>query len=216
MKSQKTTKDQLLVLIKKRAGITFEAIKESFTISEPAIRKHLSEMEKQGLIMKKKQKQKIGRPFFTYDLTGKGHGLFPNQYESLPVEILEDLEDLQGSQAVEALLNKRMDREVQELQNGLTSAVDFEEKIEKLVELQNKSGYLVDVEKTPEGHFILTNYNCPIANIAFKYQQVCSNEKTVYSRVFKESTVIPETLITKGEHACKWIIKVPESSRIKD
>src|SRR5699024_9377249 len=127
-------------------------------------------------------------------------------------EILEDLEELQGPQAVKALLDRRMDREVQELQKGLTDAVEFEEKIEKLVQLQNKSGYMVDVQKTPEGHFVLTNFNCPIANIAFKYRQVCSNEETVYSRIFEDSTVIPETLITKGESTCKWTIKVPESS----
>lgn len=207
MKNCKTTKDQLLMLFKKNDGITIEEIMKNFTISEPAIRKHLHELVKQGLVSKEQHKQKIGRPFFTYGLTRKGHGLFPNQYESLPVTLLEDLENLQGPQAVRALLNKRMEREQEELQEGLTDSEEFEDKIAALVELQNNNGYMLEVERTQEGHFILTNFNCPIANIAHKYRQVCTNEKKIYSSVFPNSEVIPQNFITAGDHVCKWMIK---------
>lgn len=209
MKNCKTTKDQLLMLFKKSDGITIEEIMKAFTISEPAIRKHLYELEKQGLVLKKQHKQKIGRPFFTYELTKKGHGLFPNQYESLPVELLEDLEDLQGPQAVRALLNKRLEREQEELREELKQFKQFEDKITALVDLQNRNGYMIEVEKNADGHFILTNFNCPIANIAHKYRQVCTNEKKLYSNVFENSEVVPETFITTGDHVCKWMIKVP-------
>lgn len=210
MKNCKTTKDQLLMLLKKNDGITIEEIMEYFSISEPAIRKHLHEMERQGLVLKNAQKQKIGRPFFTYDLTEKGHGLFPNQYESLPVELLEDLEALQGPEAVKALLNKRMEREKQELQRELIEADKFEDKVQILVQLQNSSGYMVEIEREANGDYKLRNFNCPIANIAHKYTQVCSNEKQIYKSVFEDSEVIPKTYITAGDNVCTWIIKEPK------
>ena len=206
----KTTKDQLLMLLKKQSGITFEEIMGFFNISEPAIRKHLSEMEKQEIIKKSKQKQKIGRPYFTYQLTKKGHGLFPNQFESLPVELLDDLAELQGPDAVRALLHKRMLREEEEMREQLSDTLSFEERVEALVELQNSKGYMVDIEKTAEGDFKLTNYNCPIANIAYRYRQVCTNEKTLYNRLFDSSEVVPQNYITKGAHVCKWMIKAPK------
>ncbi|MHA6251940.1 helix-turn-helix transcriptional regulator [Oceanobacillus sp. CAU 1775] len=209
MISTKTTKDQLLMLIKKHSGITFEEIKEFFSISEPAIRKHLTEMEKQAIIEKHAQKQKIGRPYYTYELTKKGHGLFPNQYESLPVELLDDLAELQGPDAVHALLDQRRLREEEELREQLAEAENFEEKIKTLVQLQNNKGYMVEIEETPEGDFKLTNFNCPISNIAYHYRQVCKNEKTIYNNLFDSSEVIPQNYITTGAQVCKWLIKAP-------
>lgn len=211
MEKVKTTKDQLLILFKKNNGITIDEIMEHFTISETAIRKHLHELEKQKLIVKTAHKQDIGRPFFTYTLTKKGHGTFPNQYESLPVELLEDLEELQGTKAVRELLYKRMERQEKEFLEELDTT-GFEDKVNALVEFQNSTGYMVEVVKSPEGHYTLTNYNCPIANIAHKYRQVCSNEKKLYNRIFEESDVIPHAFITTGAHVCQWTIKAPQKN----
>lgn len=196
------------MLFKKSNGITMEDVMEHFTISEAAIRKHLHELERQNLIAKKVHKQKIGRPYHSYALTEKGHGTFPNQYESLPVELLEDLEELQGPQAVRALLYKRMERQATEFQVEI-AVTGFENRISALVEYQNSTGYMVEVEKTPEGHYSLMNYNCPIANIAHKYRQVCSNEKKIYNQLFEQSEVVSEKLITTGDYVCKWLIKAP-------
>lgn len=204
----KTTKDKLLMILKKNKAITIDQIMQIITISEPAVRKHLHELEKQGLLIKKSNKQNIGRPFYTYELSKKGHGIFPNQYEGMPVELLKDLEELQGPDSVKALLYKRMEREESNLLAEL-DGIDFEQKVEKLVELQNKAGYMLEVMKTPEGDYVLTNFNCPIANIAHHFRQVCSNEKVMYNHVFEESEVLPESLITSGAHVCKWIIKAP-------
>lgn len=205
----KTTKEKLLNILKRNKDITIEQIMEYFSISEAAIRKHLHELERQELIKKTAHKQQIGRPFYTYSLTKKGHGQFPNQYERLPVELLEDLEELQGPEVVEALLFKRMEREGDKLAEEMAGK-SFEEKVYKLVELQNEAGYMLEVEKTADGDFLLTNFNCPIANIAFRYRQVCSNEKVMYNRVFDEADVVLEEHMAKGSHVCRWVIKAPE------
>ncbi|MCF3943260.1 helix-turn-helix transcriptional regulator [Oceanobacillus alkalisoli] len=206
---KKTTKERLILILKKNKAVTMDELMAFFTISEPAVRKHLHELESEELIKKRKHKQKIGRPFYTYELTEKGHGQFPNQYEQLPVELLHDLEELQGPELVTALLDKRMEREEDELLTKLDGK-DFDEKVHHLVEAQNNVGYMIEVEKTSDGDYILTNYNCPIVNIAKAYQQVCSNEKIMYNRLFHESNVVPEEYITTGSHICRWVIKAPK------
>ena len=206
---KKTTKERLILILKKNKSLTMDELMGFFTISEPAVRKHLHELENQELIKKKKHKQAIGRPYYTYELTKKGHGQFPNQYEQLPVELLRDLEELQGPDSVKALLNKRMEREQSELLAKL-GGKSFDEKVHELVEVQNDAGYMVEIEKTSDGDYILTNYNCPIVNIAKEYHHVCSNEKVIYNRVFDESEVHPEGYITTGSPVCKWVIKAPK------
>lgn len=207
----KTTKEKLLVILKKNKAITIEAIMEHFTVSEAAIRKHLNELESQELIKKTAHKQKIGRPYYTYELTEKGHGQFPNQYEQLPVELLEDLEELHGVETVEILFEKRMKREKAHLLEELEGK-ELDEKVQQFAEIQNEAGYMLEVEKTPEGDYVLLNYNCPIANVANKYRQVCSNEMTILNRVFSEREVTAESFITNGSHVCKWVIKAPKKT----
>ncbi|MEI3599548.1 MULTISPECIES: helix-turn-helix transcriptional regulator [unclassified Oceanobacillus] len=209
MEMKQTTKDRLIVILKRNKAITMDELMKFFTISEPAVRKHLHELENQELVKKSKHKQEIGRPYYTYELTNKGHGQFPNQYEQLPVELLQDLEELQGPESVKALLYKRMEREQGQLLEKLDGK-SFDEKAHALVEMQNDAGYMLEIEKTSDGDYILTNYNCPIVNIAKEYRHVCSNEKIMYNHVFDESEVRPEGYITTGAHVCKWVIKAPK------
>src|SRR5699024_11991911 len=107
LKKLAKTKQKLLEVIKKSGRITYDEIMVHFTISEIAVRKHLHELEKDGLIKKESVKQKIGRPYHVYELTGEGHTLFPNQYKQLPLDLLKDLEVLQGREAVSDLLRQR-------------------------------------------------------------------------------------------------------------
>src|SRR5699024_8418222 len=118
---------------------------------------------RQGFVKEKIVKQDIGRPFHLYSLTGKGHDTFPNQYEQLPMELLKDLEALHGKEAVQALLLKRKEREEEELISRLED-IDFDEKIERIVEVQKEKGYMLEYEKTASGDYEIKNYNCPIFN----------------------------------------------------
>src|SRR5690625_2876279 len=111
MKKLATTKQKLLNLLKKEREMTIEEIMVNFNISEIAVRKHLRELEHDYYIEKNSVKQKIGRPYHVFKLTKQGHQIFPNQHEKLPLELLQDLEAIQGREAVSQLLEHRMMRE---------------------------------------------------------------------------------------------------------
>ncbi|RKQ29600.1 helix-turn-helix transcriptional regulator [Oceanobacillus halophilus] len=208
MNKQTPPKRKLLNILKKNHAMTIGNIMEHFTISEVAVRKHLHELEKQGLLKKISHKQNIGRPYLTYELTEKGHSTFPNQYQSLPVELLKDLEELQGEQAVYDLLEKRMQREKAYFESNFESS-GLEEKINQVAQIQNENGYMVEIEKTEQGDYEIRNYNCPISNIASTYHQVCINEKKMFEHLFSGKEVSARSCITKGDHLCKWTIKNP-------
>jgi predicted ArsR family transcriptional regulator len=211
MKKITSTKQKLLNKLKKSGVCTISEIMDSFTISEIAVRKHIHELEQQGFIKKNTIKQQLGRPYHTYELTGKGHGTFPNQHEQLPVELLRDLEELQGKEAVEELLARRMEREKSEMKKAVGGDI-FDEKIGKVADIQNQKGYMVELDQSEDGDYIFTNYHCPIANLATAYNQVCKNEKKVLEEVFNSREVISETCITRGDNFCKWVIKKPKGT----
>lgn len=200
------TKQKLLMLLKKKGKMTIENIMVHFTISEVAVRKHLRELESDGYIKTIRIKQAIGRPFHMYDMTGKGHTLFPNQNARLPLDLLKDLESLQGEEAVSALLQQRTKREKEELLKEVQT-FDFKKKIEKIAEIQDSKGCMVEVKETENGDYELIHYHCPIANIANTYHEICTNEKQMYRDVFPERDVIVTSRITDGDHCCRWVIK---------
>lgn len=204
MIKRNSTRQQLLDILKRSRKRTIGEIMEYMTISEIAVRKQLHELEQQGLVQTASNRQAIGRPYLTYELTSKGHATYPNLYHELPAEILKDVEAMHGEDTVSELLRKRSDRETSVLKEAIPPG-SMEEKVHKLVELQNEKGYMIDLES--EGDiFTIFNYNCPVSNIASCYHQVCDNEKSMYEGIFPSAEVKAHSFIAEGNHVCKWTI----------
>jgi|SRR5690625_675074 len=209
MKRQTSTKEKILYILKKDVTLPIKEIMDYFTISEVAVRRHLNDLIHRGFVQEQTVKQEIGRPYHLYSLTKKGHKTFPNQYEQLPLELLKDLEQLQGKKVVNELLLKRQEREKQELSAHLEEG-NFKEKIKKFAEAQEEKGYMLEYEQLANGDIEMKNFNCPIYNIAAEYNQVCTNEKEMFKTLFPESAVVPKSCMTAGGKYCIWLFTKPE------
>ncbi|MEI3605482.1 DeoR family transcriptional regulator [Pseudogracilibacillus sp. SE30717A] len=210
MNKRATTKEKVLQILKKDNEISIKNIVDYFTISEVAVRRHLNDLIRQGFVKERLVKQNIGRPYYLYSLTGKGHDTFPNQYEELPMELLEDLEELQGKEAVSELLLQRKKREEKELLHRLTTN-NFDEKINDMIAVLEEKGYMLEYEKTAAGDYEIRNFNCPIYNLASNYVEICKNEKDIYKGLFPNSDVISTSCMTKGGKYCCWKVTKPEN-----
>ena len=209
MNKRTSTKEKILHILKKDSEISIKELMEYFSISEVAVRRHLNDLLRQGFVKEKIVKQDIGRPFHLYLLTAKGHNTFPNQYEQLPMELLQDLEELQGEEAVKDLLLKRKEREEAEFVSQMEN-IDFDEKVKRIAEIQQEKGYMIEYEKTASGDYEVKNFNCPIFNLASNYGQICNNEKDIYRNIFPDSKVKAQSCMTKGAKYCCWTITKPK------
>jgi len=211
-----STKEKILYSLKKTKEheSTMKDIMEHFSISETAVRKHLQELISNGFVAERIVKQEIGRPFHLYSLTGKGHSIFPSQHEQLPIDLLNDLEEVGGKQVVNELLLKRREREEKELFSALAHE-DFVGKIKKLTKLQNEKGYMMEFRETPEGNYEIVNYNCPIYNLASSYGQVCKNENGMIKKIFSEADVVSTSCIVTGGKYCGWLLS-KQQEKVKE
>src|SRR5690625_1198234 len=107
--------------MKKESEIYIKSVMEYFTISNVAVRRHLNDLIREGFVAEKTIKQSIGRPFIVYSLTQKGHETFPNRYEKFSQDILQDIEQIGGDEAVQAVLTARKEREESELTSALVN-----------------------------------------------------------------------------------------------
>ncbi len=206
---KKTTKDKILYILKKDIEIAIKDLMDYFSISEVAVRKHLNELIRQGFVRDRTVKKAIGRPYHVYALTGKGHQTFPNEYEDLPIQLLQDLELSQGKGAVHRLLNTRKEREEAELGLELTTH-DFPQRVKEMVDIQEERGYMIEMREMETGGYEIKNFNCPIFNLASNYKIVCSNEKDMYRKLFPESKIASLSCLTSGGKYCCWTITEPE------
>src|SRR5699024_9223968 len=166
--SQRSTKDKILIVLKKRHELSMKELVTYFTISETAVRKQLNELLRQGFAQERIVKKEIGRPYYLYKLTSKGHEAFTNHNDQLPIQLLEDLKE---------------SREV-------TPADSFKNKIEQLIAYQEEKGYIIDMDEDEEGNIQIINYHCPIFNLASEYDVICSHEREIYRDIFPDSEVI--------------------------
>ena len=214
MKEHTSTKLKLLQVLKKQHTSTMREIMPHFSISEIAVRKHMNVLLREGFIQEEAVKQDIGRPYYVYTLTKKGHQTFPNHFEQLPVELLQDLEEVQGREAVTQVLEKRMHREIDAFKEALRSD-DFDGRMEEIARMQDENGYMVEFVKQEDGSYEMRNYHCPIINISSKYREICANEKQTFSEIFPKSKVLAHTCITEGDHVCTWTISSPKQGEGK-
>lgn len=203
-----TTKDQLLNVLKMNGEQTIKDIMEHFTISEIAVRRHLQELVREGFVQREKNVQEIGRPYYTYMLTDQGHDTFPNYERMMSVELLEDLEELYGEEAVNELLGKWKEREHALIKSQMKTD-DFDEQIKQVAKIREDLGYMVQVEELDEGDYVLQYFNCPVSTVACAYKQLCTKEMEIFEEIFSESEIKVKSMITKGDHYCTWKIKRP-------
>jgi len=97
MQTQQTStkQDILQYLLKGGQGTALE-LAESLEMSPQAIRRHLKDLEAEGLIQYRSVQARMGRPQHIYELTSLGRDRFPNRYGDFAVSFLDTLAETVG------------------------------------------------------------------------------------------------------------------------
>jgi DeoR family transcriptional regulator, suf operon transcriptional repressor len=220
-----TKQDILQYLLKGGQGTALE-LAESLEMSPQAIRRHLKDLEAEGLIQYQSVQARMGRPQHIYELTSLGRDRFPNRYGDFAVSFLDTLAETVGREQVITILQKQWERKATDYRR-LVGAGSLEERVIKLVELRRAEGYMaecypvesVDVEIVEMGdradkgdRFVLMEHNCAISNVAETFPSVCGNELEMFAAVLPDCTVERTHWIIDGEHRCGYLIAKKKSA----
>lgn len=200
-----STRKQILYLLKTEGPMTVSDLAVKLGITEMAVRRHLQTLERDNLIQSRLLRQSMGRPTNQYDLTDQAEDLFPKNYHTFTLEILRDLEKTEGASAIEGLFRRRAKRLADEYRN-LFEGESLEERVRTLAELQNEKGYMVRWEAREDGTFVLTQFNCPIPEVACNYNQACSAEISWFRSVLAADVERTECKAQGGRN-CTYMIR---------
>ncbi|KAB8129376.1 transcriptional regulator [Gracilibacillus oryzae] len=207
MSKELTTREKILKLLKKYQSLSVSDIRNYISITEMAIRKHLTKLEADKLIDSKSVRQPMGRPVIYYKLTTAGESLFPKSYDVIVMDFLSDIEATMGEEAIEQLFENREKRMRKKYQRQIFEEDTIEEKVKTLVKVQNESGYMSEFQDEGEQTLAFSQYNCPIAAIASKYDAPCESEWNLFKTVLGTEKIERVECIAKGGNACKYIVK---------
>ncbi|PGE94976.1 ArsR family transcriptional regulator [Bacillus pseudomycoides] len=207
MEEARTTKEEIVQLLKINGEQTVASLAESLEITEMAVRRHLSKLEKEKIIQSKMVRQHVGRPTYVYDLSQKGEDSFPKDYKQFALEVLEDLESIGDETLVNAILKARTNRMEEQLQKRISRQDNVWQKLREVAVIQEKKGYMVQVKQEGENSYILQKQNCPLKAVAEKYPQLCLEEESMYKRLFSDENVKELSNMCNGDCHCSYHIQ---------
>lgn len=206
-----STRDQILHMIKTSGPLSARDITLELNITEMAVRRHLGTMERDGLIEPKMIRQTMGRPTAVYGLTETAEGRFPRNYHTLTLDLLGELAEEAGLQTVNRLFERRRDK-LQRQYAGEMNGKSLYDKVKKLSEIQNDNGYMTEYEHTASGEYILKEHNCPISQIANRYNHACSCELKLFESLLDAKVERTECLAEDGMK-CVYVIKETDQTK---
>ena len=198
------TKTRLLELVKRRGAQTAQDLAQGLDISVPAARRHLCDLQEQGLVEARTERPGgRGRPQHVYALTERGEAAFPKTYSSLCVDVLRHIESLFGGEALLKVLDARNAEIADRFRSELPADLPLGERVQNLVRRLNEHGFDASAVQDERGQWTFTQHNCPNLTVARQYSQLCSAEITLYGDLLGVP-VTRETRIACGQGSCRY------------
>ncbi|MFF2910715.1 helix-turn-helix transcriptional regulator [Paenibacillus sp. NPDC057934] len=203
---QLPTREIILHLLKTKGDMSTKDLTDELGITIMAVRRHIQSLERDNLISSRMLRQTLGRPTTVYHLTEQAGGFFPKNYHTLTVELLTELEEHFGPEAVEKLFDSRKNKLIEKYGETMKEK-DIAERVEVLAHIQNENGYMVELEKVSEDEFLLTEHNCPIEHVATKFKNVCHCELKMFQSLLGDAEIKRLECLGEGGQRCTYSIK---------
>jgi DeoR family suf operon transcriptional repressor len=205
---QPSTKQDILQHLLKIGQASAQELADALEISPQAIRRHLKDLETEGLIIHQQVQAGMGRPQHVYQLSQEGRDRFPSRYGEFAVDFLDTLTETLGYEQASTVLRKHWERMAMEYREKLGKG-NLRDRVAKLVELRKAEGYMAEWYPVQESdcQFILTEHNCAISHVASSFPSVCGHELEMFAAALQNCKVERTHWIVNGEHRCGYLIK---------
>jgi predicted ArsR family transcriptional regulator len=208
------SREEIVNLLRTRGGVSADDLAESLGVSKQCVRKHLDVLERDGYVEHASERRERGRPANIYRLTRKAEELFPKRYDIFARAVLQQIGAVWGERGLNTVFCGCANDTIVRLRPSL-EGLNFETRVAKLAELLKEEGFEAEAEQLSDGSFLLTEWNCPTAEVARDYRQICERELEVY-RELLGTQVFRESRIVGGASRCVYRVLKPERTVASD
>jgi predicted ArsR family transcriptional regulator len=194
--------------LRARGASGADELAELLGVTKQCVRKHLDVLEREGYVEHAPARGDRGRPAHVFRLTPKAEELFPKRYDLFAKSVLRQVGEVWGERGLNAVFCGCASEMVAEFRPRL-AGLGFDARVRRLTELLREAGYEAEAERLSDGSYVLTEGNCPQAELAREYRQLCEQELIVY-RELLETEVFRESRIAGGASRCAYRVLRPK------
>ena len=201
-------RQSILNSLKFNGELTANEASEQTGLTSMGARGHLERLEQAKLVKFREIKEGRGRPKRYWSLTEAGHQQFPQQYDHLSIEMIENVKELFGEDGLAKLIQARENKALSKYQQAVASQQDESSIIEALAQERTKEGYMAQVIATDQNEWQLVEHHCPICAAADTCQGFCESELSVFQQTLGDQFSVERTehLLSEGQR-CRYTIK---------
>ena len=203
-----STRDTILHTIKSSQQASVDGLAEVAEVSPVTVRHHLNSLQANGLIESTSIRRKVGRPYYVYSLSEKGHELFPKRYVRLTSRLLDELKARLPQDVVQDVFDNVVLGVVEE-HRGEYEHLAFEDRLDYLVKLLAEEGFLASWEKNGDA-YRLTEYSCPYISVGRSHTEICTIDKELIVNVL-QAPVVQNSCMLDGSDCCEFVIRPVEN-----
>jgi predicted ArsR family transcriptional regulator len=200
------TRRRILIALKERGGLTADELASLLGISSVAVRRHLSNLERDRLVDHEQAQRGMGRPSYVYRLTEIARQVFPHKYDQLASHILGAIQELFGDEAVERIFEHRTE-ELAQSYRPLVNGSNLPDRLEQLTQLREADGYMPAWEEQEDGIYVLYQYHCPIFQVAEGCSEACAHELALFVDLL-DAEVTRQSHQVTGDEQCSYQIRL--------
>ena len=202
----RSTRMEVLELLRRKGRSSAETIANDLGVTPNAVRQHLTNLEREGLVVSQPERSGRGRPSLIFALTERADSVFPKRYGQLATMVLQEVQEMGGPEALDEVFARVAARHADAIEKDLRGLA-FEEKLHRVVAWIGRAGTLVEQSEGPEG-IQVTIHNCPFRNTALKFPQVCTITPQLISRLL-DAPVSQSDSIHRRDPYCSFVVQKP-------
>ena len=205
----RSTRMEILELLRRRGRSSAEIIAGDLGVTPNAVRQHLTNLERDGLVVSQPERSGRGRPSLLFALTERADAVFPKRYGQLATMVLQEVQEMGGPEALDEIFARVAARHAGAIERDLVE-LSFDEKLRRVVAWIGRAGTLVEQSETSEGVRV-TIHNCPFRNTALKFPQVCTITPQLITRL-TGAAVSQSDSIHRHDPYCSFVIQRPSDA----
>jgi len=205
------SREEIVHQLRARGRVGADELAAALGVSKQCVRKHLYVLEREGYVEHAPERGDRGRPAHVFRLTDKAGELFPRRYDLFAKALLRQVGEVWGERGLNAVFCGCASETVGALRPQL-EGLGFDARVRRLTELLGEMGYEAEAERLEDGSYLLTEWNCPQAEVAREYRQLCDQELIVY-RELLGAEVFRESRIAGGATHCAYRVLRPKGRK---
>jgi len=171
---QKGLRGEILLELKKLQPLTAKELAQVFEVSANAVRRHLKELEAEGLVDYGREQRGTGAPTFAYRLSRAGEELFPNHYEEAVTRLIGHVIDSEGREAAVGVVEEQYADLRRRLGNDLETFTPLD-RLKTVADVMEAAGFMANSSHV-DGETRLSVHNCVLHAVATCLPEVCDTE----------------------------------------